>query len=144
MLSLHQSVPPAHNPLSGASEMRLRDQLVRVPHFLSPLHPEPHLRLAGNQVTCKRRERSKRGSQIYKRQARNGWPRATQGSRDGSGRESASDDASIGRPVTETGSRPASDLPRSLGQGIPIPQGRQAGSVQPGAITTYRPRPGSH
>lgn len=55
------------------------------------------------------------------RRARNGWPRAAQESQDGSGRESASDDASAGCPVTETGSRPASDLPRSLGQGTNSP-----------------------
>lgn len=69
--------------------------------------------------------------------------KSSQESRDGSGRESASDDSPAGLPVPQTGSRPASDLPRSLGQGTNSP-----GAVSPLLATQsdhHSPfQPGSH
>lgn len=72
-----------------------------------------------------------------------------QESRDGSGRKSASDDASAGLPAPQTRSRPASDLPRSLGQGTNSPgaaspllatQSDHHSPSQPG-LTPFRPPP---
>lgn len=88
----------------------------------------------GNQAALKREERRRRSSQIQKGRARNGWPRVAQESRDGSGRESASDDASASlcrssrSPDREqTRLRP----PAEPGPGYQFPRGGQPAPCNP-------------
>lgn len=125
----------------GASEICLRDRMAKTSLTFLPPNWKP-----GDP-----QERGRRAEGAPEFGNGNRRPAAAREKRDGSGRDSASDDASAGGPVTETRSRPASDLLRSLGQGTSSLGGGQPAPCSLGwppptapawGLTALQPLPG--